>query len=328
MSFLKKIWRPVTALALLFVLIQRGPFKVDQIQFALSQKNILFLGLLVFSTQLVLYTARWLIFTNQVTSLSFKQAFRLTLIGQFFSFFIPGGVGGDVVKALEMSHETHVGRADALSTVIADRVFGLFAMVGLSALFLAIEYFNNPSEAIWYYFLVNLVLFTGLTFGLLFTPAVLQKLQPLFANRPIYILKKIEKFLGIFHLALNCFRRPSIQIKNLIVCAALQVLTVYFIYAVVQVLNIETPSFLVFFALCCFGFVATAIPLTPAGIGVGQAAFYFLFSRFSDRLGEASVTALSLFQLFTLFFALFGGVLFAFKSKKEKAGSHASKTPI
>ena len=95
---------------------------------------------------------------------------------------------------------------------------------------------------------------------------------------------------------------------------------------IVRALDVPTPSFLVFFALSCFGFLASAIPITPAGIGVGQAAFYFLFSTLNKDLGNAAVTAVSILQIFTLSYALIGGLLFALKPFQKKSPQNINET--
>jgi len=319
MSFFKKIWRPLVAILFLFVLVKKGPIKPEQLQLTLSQPRLLGLGLILFFIQFILFAFRWKLFVDQVSHVSFKTSFRLTLIGQFFSFFIPGGVGGDVVKALELAKEHVTSRATALSTVIADRVLGLFTMILLSSLFLTLEFFTSPFEQLPHYLLVSWVLLIGVTVGLLASPFILSLLNQFFHGKQSKILVQLNKLVNSFSLTFESFRKPSLMAKNAVFCLFVQLITIFFMYNVVQALHIQPPPFLIFFALCCFGILASAIPLTPAGIGVGQAAFYFLFSSFSKELAEAAVTAVSLFQLFQLFFSLFGGLFFSIKTQpKEK----------
>ncbi len=313
MSLLKKIWRPLIALLFLIVLVKKGPIKIEQLQLVLTQPKILILGLVIFSLQFLLFALRWKIFVDQFSKLPFKSALRLTLIGQFFSFFIPGGVGGDVVKALELSKDHVASKSTALSTVIADRVLGLYTMILMSSIFLAFEYFVSPDEKIIRYLLISLFLFVGLTVGLLFSPFVIKKINQVSDQNNSKVLHYLNKLLSSLTLTFESFRTPSLMIKNSSLCFVVQFLAIFFMFTVVKYLGIQPPPFFVFFALCCFGLLASAIPLTPAGIGVGQAAFYFIFSPFGSEMAEASVTALSLFQLFQLVASMSGGILFALK---------------
>lgn len=317
MTFLEKIWRPLVAIFLLIILIKNGPFKVDQIQLVLSQKNILLAGFSICLLQFVLFTLRWKIFVNQISKIPFAFAFKLTLIGQFFSFFIPGGVGGDVVKALELARTKLMSRSQALSTVIADRVLGLFAMIFFSTLFLAIETRDQNSESIQRFLMSSFFLFLGITCGLLLAPFIFKKLKILVENKKSIVLQKIEKLMTSLDLTFLSFRNFKIQIFNLFLSGLIQCLSISFMYYIVLSLGVEPPPILIFFSFCCFGFVASAIPITPAGVGVGQAAFYYLFSTIDSNLGQAAVTAISVLQLFYLLFALFGGIVFAFKSKTK-----------
>ncbi len=317
MSFFKKIWRPLVAILFLFILVKKGPIKLEQLQLALSQPRILVLGLSLFLVQFVLFASRWKLFVDQVSHVDIKTSFKLTLIGQFFSFFIPGGVGGDLVKALELAKDQVASRVTALSTVIADRVLGLFTMILLSSIFLTAEYFSSPFEKLSKYLAVSWILLIGVTCGLLLAPFIVSLLNQFFHDKQSKILLQLNKLINSFSLTFESFRKPSLMLKNSIYCLAIQLITIFFMFNVVKSLGIQPPPFLIFFALCCFGILASAIPLTPAGIGVGQAAFYLLFSSFSKELAEAAVTAVSLFQLFQLFFSLFGGLFFSIKTQPK-----------
>ena len=318
MSFFKKIWRPLFAILFLFILIKKGPFKIEQLQFALSQPRILILGIGLSFLQFILLAYRWKIFVDFISGITVIAAFRLTLIGQYFSFFIPGGVGADVIKAFELSKDHKTSKSAALSTVIADRFLGLFSMILLSSIFLTVEYFVNETAQISRFLAISWILFLAMIIGFLFTPSILVKLNGYFSKSNSRILDKINKFINSFGLTFSYFKQPKLLIKNILLCFVIQLVVIYFMYAVIQSLQVQPPPFFVFFALCCFGFIASAIPLTPAGIGVGQAAFYFLFSSYGSKTGEAAVTAVSVFQLFQLFYALFGGIFFSIKTQSKK----------
>lgn len=62
-----------------------------------------------------------------------KDAMRLGLIGCFFNTFLPGSVGGDVVKAAGIARGQK-RRTVAVATVIMDRIIALWAMIMMIAL--------------------------------------------------------------------------------------------------------------------------------------------------------------------------------------------------
>lgn len=312
-SVLKNLIRPTVALIFLFILIKKGPFELEQIKFILMQKQIVLTGFVLIFIQFLLTAYRWKKIVQQKTQLKISNAFQLTLIGQFFSFFIPGGVGGDIVKALELSRTNTVSKSDALSTVLADRILGLFSMIFFSLLFLALDYSAEPKPILLKYVLFSAGLFTVMLLGLSIGPWVLKLITALLGDANNSLSHFIHKTLNSFALTFTTFKNFKLMSFVVLLSLVLQVISIYFMSLIVESLGVEIPSLLIFFSLCCFGFLASAIPITPAGVGVGQAAFYFLFSGFSTELGKAAVTAISALQLFQFFYALVGGVIFSAK---------------
>ncbi|MFZ3230428.1 MAG: lysylphosphatidylglycerol synthase transmembrane domain-containing protein [Pseudobdellovibrio sp.] len=310
---IKNLIRPLTAIIFLFILIKKGPFQLDQIKFILTQGKILLAGAALIFLQFCITAYRWKKLVELKTQISFSVAFQLTLIGQFFSFFIPGGVGGDIVKALELSKSKTVSRGEALSTVIADRLLGLYSMVFFSLLFLLIDYSQDPKSSILKYVVFSGLLFSAMTVGLQYGQLVFKYISNFFNSKENRIVITLQKTITSFDLTFASFRKKQLLFSVILLSLVLQVISIYFMSLIVESLGVAIPSYLIFFSLCCFGFLASAVPITPAGIGVGQAAFYFLFAQFSDDLGKAAVTAISALQLFQFFYALIGGVLFSAK---------------
>ncbi len=317
MNFLKKIWRPLLALLLIFILIKKGPFQVEQLKFILTHSTIIILGFVIFFIQVLVASLRWKLFINLVEKVNITKVVQLNLVGYFFNFFIPGGVGGDIVKALELSKNNQATRSQALSTVLSDRVFGLFSMVSFTFLFLSIEYFYHNDDYILKFLILNGFLFVSVVASLLFLPTVLKKISNHLSTRNSTLLLKLEKLVSSLHFTFVTFKNFKLQLKSFLLSFAGQLITIYFMYEVVRTLGAPPPSFFVFFALCCFSFVASAIPIFPAGIGVGQAAIYVMFSQISEDLAKATITAITAVQIFNLFYALIGGAIFSFMPKMK-----------
>ena len=312
MLFLKKIWRPLLALALLLILIKKGPFDLNQLKFVFGQPKIILLGILIFFGQILIWSYRWKLFVNLFTPIPFFKVMQLTLVGMFFNFFIPGGVGGDIVKAIELSKNKSTSRSKALSTVMSDRIFGLFAMIALATIFLAVDYVQTPTDFILKIGLSSAFIFSGMTVALLFLPFIFKMISQTLVQKDSKILRTIEKLVNSLNFTFITFRNKKIQAKSFIASSVSQFLAIYFLYTVVMALGVTPPSFMLFFSLCCFGFVASALPIMPGGVGVGQYAFYFLFVNVSEEVGKASITAITTLQIFTLLYALVGGLIFAF----------------
>lgn len=305
------------AITLIFILIKKGPFQIEQLKFTLSNITIVSLGFILFFLQLLLFSFRWKLFINLVSEVRLFKVFKLNLIGYFFNYFIPGGVGGDIVKALELSKNNQSSRSEALSTVLSDRIFGLFAMVSFTFFFLLLEYALHHEKYVLKFLILSGSLFFIIALSLLFLPVFLAKISSHLSTKNSVVLKKIEKLVSSLHFTFITFRNIKIQIKSFFISFLGQALAIYFMFEVVRVLGVPQPSFFVFFSLCCFVFVASAIPIFPAGIGVGQAAIYVIFSHISEDLAKATITAITALQIFNLFYALIGGAIFSFMPKVD-----------
>ena len=86
----------------------------------------------------VLSIVRWY-FLVRALELPFRlrDAFRLGFLGYLLNFFSLGNVGGDLFKAVFIAREQHGRRAEAVATVVVDRVIGLYVLflVATTAIF-------------------------------------------------------------------------------------------------------------------------------------------------------------------------------------------------
>lgn len=93
------------------------------------------LAALVITTAALLMTLlRWYFLVRaQDLPFTVPDALRIGLIGYFFNTFLPGSVGGDIIKAAFLAREQS-RRTVAVATVIMDRVIALWALVWFVAL--------------------------------------------------------------------------------------------------------------------------------------------------------------------------------------------------
>ena len=73
---------------------------------------------------------RWYILVRALDlPFTFRNACRLGMVGLFYNTFLPGAVGGDLVKAYSIAKGEPKRKASAVATVIADRLLGLFGLL-------------------------------------------------------------------------------------------------------------------------------------------------------------------------------------------------------
>jgi len=87
----------------------------------------------VMTLQSPIGAVRWrLLLGVQGIHITFLESLRLTYIGWFFNNWMPGGTGGDLVKAWYIARRTHQ-KAEAVTVVFLDRLIGMVSLAVLGA---------------------------------------------------------------------------------------------------------------------------------------------------------------------------------------------------
>lgn len=94
----------------------------------------LILATSIYIVGLLITFLRWH-FLVRTVGLEFTRynAIRLGLVGFYFNTFLPGSIGGDVVKAYNIARENS-RRTLAVATVLIDRIIGLWALIWFVAI--------------------------------------------------------------------------------------------------------------------------------------------------------------------------------------------------
>ncbi len=313
MTHAKTYIRIALASLMLFLLYRSGFLQIEKIQSSLTNPTILLSGLIIFVLQILMFALRWKLVTSLIQKISFPLALRLHLTGQFFNTFVPGG---DVVKAIELSQAIHQPKKNTLALTLLDRVVGLYSLILFSFIFLAFEV-NRLTEDHLKYLITSGGLFLIAGMCIWFR----QKIRLLFFSltqkfKNKFMVNLRESLLSFFDYLDLLIETKKLKYFILISLLA-QILSILFLYLVVDSLVTTTPSYILFFPLACFAFMAMAIPITPGGIGLGQAAFFFIFKSFGNQTAEAAIVGVSLLQLFSILLSLPGGYYFIKSTPKK-----------
>lgn len=99
-----------------------------------ARASLLLIGLLIVGPIYIIQSYRWwLLMRARGIAVTVFKAFRLTMVGSFFNYCMPGTTGGDVVKAYYAARNSD-RRADSVMTVIFDRITGLIGLIVLGGL--------------------------------------------------------------------------------------------------------------------------------------------------------------------------------------------------
>lgn len=266
----------------------------------------------------VLVTERWRqLLKTQNVDLPFFSLFKLSMIGLFFNFAMPGGVGGDVVKGFYFYKQTGHARSIAISSVFVDRLLGLYTMVVMAVLVMIYDLKHILSipvlESLFYLFSV---IFLGFTLALYLFFTRQPKVQIL-VFKLLSVLPMKEKFQKLYQS--TQLYGKSLRTLSLVFAISLlaQTLSIVFFIIAGEASGLgEGVPWSTYFLVAPLGFMATAVPISPAGVGVGQAAFFFLFNTYLGYSSEIGPTVITAFQMFQFLFG-FSGVFFYLRMKDK-----------
>lgn len=268
--------------------------------------EIVVVGVALVLVNIIVISERWRqLFMTQNLFISRFETFKLSMIGIFFNIVMPGGVGGDLIKGFYFVRQNPHSRAGAMSSVLMDRILGLYAMIcmALVAMITHFHYIKNHNS-LWMMFVFVTGLFLIGTSGLifLFSPLGVLLLQlKLLAKVPLR-----DKFLKLFESFQSYRAHLPTLASALFLSFIAQSLSIIFLYYVGQKSGMLDLPLSVYFFLAPLGFMATAIPISPAGVGVGQAAFLYLFNVYSGTTTEIGSVIITVMQLINFLTGLFG----------------------
>lgn len=315
-NILIQVLKVVFSLALIFWLVQSGKLNFKAL-LNLLQPQYLVLVIALMGTNLYLTSERWrMLLLTQSHKLSSWETFKLTLIGIFFNFAVPGGVGGDIIKAFYFVKDHPESKMVAATSVLMDRVLGLYSMILMALLAMIFDWQhvqqNNSLHLLWTLVLTLFIVFTVLL-GLIFSQKIYDQglIKKLLAKLPFH--SKTGRIYESLHMYGRSIRYV---IASVVISLLAQSFSILFMILAGTVSGLSTISWSTYFLVAPLGFMATAIPISPAGVGVGQAAFYFLFNLYSGETSDLGPTTITAVQVVTFAFGLVGA--FFYMQRKEK----------
>ena len=121
----------VLVISVIFALLNYKIIDFSSITFLLNF-NIIPIILLLTLTIPISTFIWWNLLKDQNYNINYKSSFLIYTTGVFFNVFMPGGVGGDVVKGYYLYKYTEESkRTSSVMTVIISRIIGLHSMTTL-----------------------------------------------------------------------------------------------------------------------------------------------------------------------------------------------------
>ncbi|MBA4191911.1 MAG: hypothetical protein C0467_28360 [Planctomycetaceae bacterium] len=212
------------------------------------------------------------------------SAFRLGLVGAFYNAFLPGSVGGDLVKAVIIAKGTPGRRASAVATVIADRLVGLFGLIWFSAVFGGGFWLAGDTRISENEYLKKIVLAcSGITVATVLGWVILglfpQSRADKFAKR-LGGIPKVGNTLAELWFAVWSYRqRPRVIYAAIAMTAVVHLGFVFMFHIGVRVFPVIDPASLSqHFVIAPIGYIAQAFFPAPGGLGGGEFIFGYLYT--------------------------------------------------
>ena len=254
--------------------------------------DYLALTALLMTMTLSLQIVRWF-FLVRALDLPFtlRSAFRLGLVGYFFSQFLPSSIGGDAVKAFVIAKEQPERRAAAVATVIIDRAMGLFGLLLFASVAGGVAWASGNEQIASIPTLQNLIKFSAAFAGAMMLGYVLLGLLPAHrADRFAGRLKHIPKVgygLAESWYAVWVYRqRVKIVLLGVCISAAAHFAMILAFYFASRSFTADNPAGLAtlpeIMVIAPIGFIVQAVPLSPGGVGLAE----FFFEQLYNWIGR------------------------------------------
>lgn len=268
----------VPAAIILWLLSRIDSGQLDQLRSRPKNWGMLGSAFLLAMLAVCITFVRWYLLVRTLRiSFRLQDAFRLGFLGFLFNFVSLGGVGGDLFKAIFIAREQPGRRAEAVATVVVDRMIGLYALLIVTTAALLISRVTNPSPA--FVTIRNLTFFATAVGG----AGVLMILIPGFTRGSfsefLTGLPKIGQTVGRLITSVRMFRdKRSLMLLILAMSMAVHSLLAIAIFLIAGGLFEQTPTLAEHLILVPLSMVANALPFTPAGLGSFEIAMESLYA--------------------------------------------------
>ena len=293
------VFRAAFAVLVIGVLIRSGALKPALLAEAVTRHPGFYaLAVLLYFVPVQIFAwLRWyLLLRAAAVRISVFESLRLHMTGLFFNGFLPGGTGGDLAKGWYLlKGRSKADAAAALGTLVVDRVIGLFGLIGLAAAanWIGRDVWSaSPVLATQSLFIFSLTgVLVMLTIGYLFpwnTGTLFRKRRA----RKDGEEKRRRGFLAEFALALGSFRKhPGVFLGGIALSVGVHFLLVIVYALCANALDVSLPFRLHAYVAPTLTF-ANGLPISPAGLGVGEAAGMLLYKAVGASHGFAEIPAL------------------------------------
>jgi uncharacterized protein (TIRG00374 family) len=252
---------------------------------------------------------RWILHV-QGLEVKLPRLFSISFIGLFFNAFMLGSTGGDVIKAWYVAHETHHKKAEAVATVVVDRLIGLLALFVITLIMMAIFYRRvfEDRKLIWFSVVTLAVVVSTVL-------ATIVGLWRGFADKFPGLrawLKRMPRY-DTLRRMVDAYRvyasHPAVLAKTMLISFGIHFFSMLSIVCVGYGLGVHSAKLVDYYLYLPIINSVTAVPITISGFGVREGMYIKMFREVGVQEPVALVMSL-LGYLAALFWSIVGGFFF------------------
>tara|TARA_B100000963_G_scaffold335344_1_gene329406 strand:+ start:2758 stop:3615 length:858 start_codon:yes stop_codon:yes gene_type:complete len=240
---------------------------------------ILFASIVYFLSQIISSERLWFILKENNLIISSKENIKLYMIGIFYNFFIPGGVGGDAYKGVLMNKKFQWSLKKIYKLLILDRLIGFGVIICL------------------------IIVFSGFILDLEFISKFNFVLAPLYAL--LFFVGRV--------LVQKIFNNEIVYTKAFFISHTIQLLQFGSIILILFSLGV-TNNYFTFLYIFLISSVLSIFSF--GGIGIREYVFFTLASN--TAVGPDIATSVGLIFTFSALISSVPGLFFLIKIKSKK----------
>ena len=269
----------VTVFFIYYTLSKIGLHKILEVVKSADLLFILFASIVYFLSQIISSERLWFILKENNLIISSKENIKLYMIGIFYNFFIPGGVGGDAYKGVLMNKKFQWSLKKIYKLLILDRLIGFGVIICL------------------------ILVFSGFILDLEFMSKFGAFLAPLYAL--LFVVGKV--------IVQKIFDNESVYTRSFFISHIIQILQFGSIILILFSLGV-TNNYFTFLYIFLISSVLSIFSF--GGIGIREYVFFTLASN--TAVGPDIATSVGLIFTFSALISSVPGLFFLIKIKSKK----------
>lgn len=293
--------RIVISLALLTWLLRQSGLEATFARLCAAEPAWLALALVLFGSGILLRAWRWgLLLRALDVDRPYWTLVRLYLVGTFFSKLLPGGVGGDIIRGVEVADEG-ADNATAAGTVIVDRLSGLVVLFLFCLITLPFGLDLVDAKLALLLAAVSLAGVSGA--WLVWRRSWVEGAVRLWPGRLRF--PWMSKLADLYAVIVRCGGHPFAGALGISVGVNLTVIGLNYTAARAVGIDLAPGLFLLFVPLISSSLL---IPISWGGLGLREAVTVLLFSQVGVQEPRAMAMSLTVYLVSTLYSVLGGGI--------------------